>query len=66
VNVTQRAVHDRRKPIPARDISRYIALWRAGRLPVERLLTSVSPMSEINLLLDKLADGEAERQIIVP
>lgn len=52
--------------IPARDIPRYIALWRAGRLPVERLLTSVSPMSEINALLDKLADGEAVRQIVTP
>jgi Zn-dependent alcohol dehydrogenase len=52
--------------IPARDIPRYIALWRAGRLPVERLLTSVSPLSEINTLLDRLADGEAVRQIVVP
>jgi len=52
--------------IPARDIPRYIALWRAGRLPVERLLTSVSPMSEINTLFDKLADGEAVRQIVTP
>lgn len=52
--------------IPARDIPRYLALWRAGRLPVERLLTSVSPLSEINSLLDHLADGDAVRQIVVP
>lgn len=52
--------------IPVRDIPRYIGLWRAGRLPVERLLTSVSPMSEINQLFDKLASGEAIRQIVVP
>ncbi len=52
--------------IPARDIPRYIALWRAGRLPVERLLTSVRPMSEINTLLDALADGTAIRQIVRP
>ena len=52
--------------IPARDIPRYIALWRAGRLPVEELLTSVSPLGEINRLLDELASGRAVRQIVVP
>lgn len=52
--------------IPSRDIPRYIALWRAGRLPVERLLTSISPLEEINDLMDKLAQGKAVRQVIVP
>lgn len=52
--------------IPSRDIPRYIALWRAGRLPVEKLLTSVSPLEEINELMDKLAQGKAIRQVIVP
>ncbi len=52
--------------IPSRDIPRYIALWRAGRLPVEQLLSSVSPMQEINRLMDRLADGDAIRQIVVP
>ena len=52
--------------IPSRDIPRYIALWRAGRLPVERLLTSISPMAEINTLLDRLADGSAIRQVMRP
>jgi alcohol dehydrogenase len=52
--------------IPARDIPRYIGLWRAGRLPVERLLTSVSPLSEINTLFDTLASGHAVRQVVIP
>ena len=52
--------------IPALDIPRYIGLWRAGRLPVERLLTSVGPMSEINMLFDRLASGEAVRQVVLP
>lgn len=52
--------------IPSRDIPRYIALWRAGRMPVEKLLTSVSPLEEINELMDKLAQGKAVRQVIVP
>ncbi len=52
--------------IPARDIRRYIALWRSGRLPVEELLTSVGPLADINALLDALADGSAIRQIVRP
>jgi Zn-dependent alcohol dehydrogenase len=52
--------------IPARDIPRYVALWRAGRLPVEKLLTSVSPLTQINDLMDKLACGTAIRQVIIP
>lgn len=52
--------------IPSRDIPRYVALWRAGRLPVERLLTSISPLSEINGLMDKLASGAAIRQVVKP
>lgn len=52
--------------IPARDIPRYIGLWRAGRLPVERLLTSVSRLDAINGLLDELAAGRAVRQVVMP
>lgn len=52
--------------VPARDIPRYIALWRAGRLPVERLLTGVMPLSQINSALDALAGGQAVRQILIP
>lgn len=52
--------------VPARDLPRYIAMWRAGRLPVEMLLTSIRPLAEINELLDELADGNAIRQIMVP
>ena len=52
--------------VPARDIPRYIALWRAGRLPVERLLSGVRPLAEINEALDALASGQAVRQILLP
>ncbi len=52
--------------IPARDIPRYIGLWRAGRLPVDRLLTSVSRLDAINGLLDELAAGRAVRQVVIP
>ena len=52
--------------VPARDIPRYIALWRAGRLPVERLLSVVRPLAEINAAMDDLASGMAIRQILLP
>lgn len=52
--------------IPARDVPRYIALWRAGRLPVERLLSDTRPLAEINAALDDLASGAAIRQILLP
>ena len=52
--------------IPSRDVPRFIALWRSGRLPVDRLLTSVRPLSDINALLDELASGNAIRQIVLP
>lgn len=52
--------------IPARDVPRYIALWQRGRLPVERLLTSVGPLADINRLLDELSSGRAIRQIMLP
>jgi Zn-dependent alcohol dehydrogenase len=52
--------------IPARDIPRYIALWRSGRLPVERLLSAVRPLAEINAAMDDLASGAALRQILLP
>ncbi|MFV3077028.1 zinc-binding dehydrogenase [Niveispirillum fermenti] len=52
--------------IPARDVPRYIALWRAGRLPVHRLLSGTAPLSEINRLMDELAAGRVIRQVVLP
>lgn len=52
--------------IPSRDIPRYVALWRAGRLPVEQLLSSVSPLADINRLMDRLQSGDAIRQVVKP
>ena len=51
--------------VPARDIPHFIALHRAGRLPVERLVTHRIKLDEINLGFDRLANGEAVRQIII-
>lgn len=50
--------------VPARDIPRFVELWRAGRLPVEQLVSSTIALDQINTGMDELADGRAVRQII--
>lgn len=52
--------------VPARDIPRFVALWRSGRLPVESLVTSTIGLDDINLAMDHLADGTAVRQLVIP
>ena len=51
--------------VPSRDLPRYIALYRAGLLPVERLLTHRLKLDEINAGFDRLARGEAIRQVVL-
>ncbi len=49
---------------PLRDIPRYIALYQAGRLPVDRLMSGALRLEDINLGFDRLREGTAVRQII--
>ena len=51
--------------VPAHDIPKYAQLWRDGRLPVERLTSSVITLDQINEAMDALSDGQTIRQIIV-
>jgi len=51
--------------VPVRDIPRFVALYQAGRLPVDRLLTHTLAMDEINEGFDRLADGIGVRQVVV-
>ncbi|MEV6276005.1 alcohol dehydrogenase catalytic domain-containing protein [Nocardia sp. NPDC051832] len=51
--------------IPDRDIPEYVRMWRAGRLPVERLVSAHIGLDQINHAMDELAAGHALRQIIV-
>jgi Zn-dependent alcohol dehydrogenase len=51
--------------VPSRDIPRYIALYRAGRLPVDRLLTSIVSLDGLNQAFDALAAGTSIRQVLV-
>lgn len=50
--------------VPARDIPRFVELWRAGRLPVESLVSSTIALDDINTGMDELAEGRAVRQVI--
>ena len=51
--------------VPALDIPEYVALYQAGRLPVDKLLTHRLTLDQINEGFDRLASGEAIRQVIV-
>jgi alcohol dehydrogenase len=52
--------------VPQRDVPAYVELWRAGRLPVERLQAATVPLDGINEAMDALAGGEVVRQIVRP
>jgi len=51
---------------PQRDIPRYLALWKAGRMPVDRLQSATMPLDRINDAFESLAAGEAVRQVLLP
>jgi alcohol dehydrogenase len=52
--------------VPERDLPRFVELWRAGRLPVERLHSTSLPLDEVNRAMDALADGQTVRQVLLP
>jgi alcohol dehydrogenase len=51
--------------VPMRDLPRYIALYRQGRMPVDKLLTHRLKLEEINEGFDRLHEGKAIRQVVV-
>ena len=52
-------------PVPSRDVPRFIALYRAGLLPVDRMLTHRLRLDEINTGFDRLAKAEEIRQVVL-
>jgi alcohol dehydrogenase len=50
--------------VPSRDIPRYVEWYRAGRLPVNRLLSERIALADVNVAFDRLASGESIRQVI--
>src|SRR5712692_1557348 len=51
---------------PQRDIPRYVSLWKAGRMPVDRLQSAQMPLARINEAFEALAAGIAVRQVLLP
>jgi alcohol dehydrogenase len=51
--------------VPARDIPRYIELYKKGRLPIDRLKGAPLSLNDINEGFEKLAAGASMREIIV-
>ncbi|HLG70203.1 MAG TPA: zinc-dependent alcohol dehydrogenase family protein [Chloroflexota bacterium] len=50
--------------VPAIDIPRLMRLYRAGKLPVDKLVSRTLPLDQINDGFEALATGEVARQLI--
>ena len=51
--------------VPSRDLPRFVALYRRGKLPVNRLLTHRIALDDINEGFERLREGKAVRQVVV-
>jgi len=51
---------------PQRDIPGFVAAYRTGRLPLDRLITHRLKLSGINIALERMAASQALRQIMTP
>ena len=52
--------------IPRRDIPRFLSLYKQGKLPVDRLRSGFIDFNGLNVAFDRLAAGDAIRQILRP
>lgn len=50
--------------VPSRDIPKFIELHKKGRLPIEKLISHELELSSINNAMERLANGQAIRQMI--
>lgn len=50
--------------VPSRDLPRYVELYRAGRLPVNKLMSGRLKLDDINAGFDLLHEGKAVRQVV--
>lgn len=50
--------------VPVRDVPRYVELYKAGRLPVDRLMSGRIPLEDINAGFDRLHDGSVVRLVV--
>lgn len=50
--------------VPARDIPRFVRLFQRGLLPVDKLLTEILPLEDINRGFDLLREGKLVRGVV--
>jgi len=50
--------------VPTRDLPRYVSLYRAGRMPVNKLMSGRLTLDQINEGFDRLHEGKAIRQVV--
>ena len=50
--------------MPSRDLPRYVALFREGRLPVDRLMSGTLALDQITAGFDRLAEGSVARLVV--
>jgi Zn-dependent alcohol dehydrogenase len=50
--------------VPERDIPRYVGLWRAGKLPLESLVSARIALDDLGAAMDRLASGQVLRQLV--
>lgn len=51
--------------VPSQDIQQYVQMYQSGILPVDKLITHHLKLEEINAGLERLAEGDCIRQIIL-
>jgi len=51
--------------VPTIDIPNFLALYKSGRLPVDQLITHRLHLEDINEGFERLANGDAIRQVII-
>lgn len=49
--------------VPERDLPIFVDMWRRGRLPIEKLISSTVGLDDINVAMERLAQGSELRQV---
>ncbi len=52
--------------VPKRDIPRYLAMFREGSLPVDKLLSRIIGFDDLNGAMDRLEDATTVREVLIP
>lgn len=50
--------------VPARDVPRFIGLYQRGKLPINKLLSEIVRLDQLNEAFDRLAEAKTIRQVM--